>query len=74
MRIVVVDVQATVGAFQFGVQFATENPEAQGLCLTQGLWAKQAFSLQSAFLSGVADTGDLGHCESPCRHQARLVD
>ena len=29
--------------------------------------ADQAFCLQASFLSGVANAGDLRHCESPCR-------
>ena len=31
-----------------------------------------AVGLQAAFGNSVADTGDLGHCESPCRHRACL--
>jgi hypothetical protein len=65
MNIIVIHVQTELRAFQPGVEFAAENVEAQGLGFLQGLGTDQAFGLQAAFIAGVADAGDLSHCESP---------
>ena len=71
IRVVTVLVQTVFSAFEFGLHFAAEHTKTQGLSLAQSAGSDQAFCLQAAFWSGVADTGDLGHCESPCRHCAR---
>ena len=71
IQVVTVLVQPVLGAFEFGLQLVAEYTKAQGLGLTQSVRPDQAFCLQAAFWCGVADTGDLGHCESPCRHCAR---
>lgn len=70
--IIVIHVQTQLSAFQFGVELAAEDVEAQGLGFLQGRGANQALGLQAAFIAGVADAGDLSHCESPCGPLTRL--
>ena len=71
ISVIAVLVQPVFGAFEFGLQLVAEHTKTQGLSLAQCRGAEQTLSLQATFWSGVADTGDLGHCESPCRHCAR---
>jgi len=70
-RVITVLVEPVLSTFELGLQLAAEYTKTQGLSFTQGDGAEQALGLQATFWSGVADTGDLGHCESPCRHCAR---
>ena len=65
VNIIVIHVQAQFRAFQLGVELAAEHVEPQGLGFLQRLRANQAFGLQTAFIAGVADAGDLSHGESP---------
>ena len=57
VRVVVIHVQAQLGAFQLGIEFAAEHGVAQGLGLAQRIRADQALGVQAAFGS----SGDLGH-------------
>lgn len=65
VNIIVIHVQAQLRTFQLGIELAAENGETQGLGFLQGLGADQAFGLQTAFIAGVTDAGDLSHGESP---------
>jgi hypothetical protein len=63
--VVVVHVQALLGAFELGLEFCAEHLVAQGLGFLQGRGANQAFGLQTAFSAVVARASDPSHCESP---------
>jgi len=65
VNVVIINVQAQLGALEPGVEFATEHTEAQSLCFLQGLITGQAFCLQATFGSGVSNAGDLSHAASP---------
>lgn len=65
VHIIIIHVQAMFRAFQLGIELAAEYVEPQGLGFLQSLGADQAFGLQTAFIAGVADAGDLSHGESP---------
>ncbi|MCY1420039.1 hypothetical protein D9M71_356460 [compost metagenome] len=66
VRIVVIHVEAELGALQLGVELGAEHGKAQGLRLAQRGYAFQALGPQAARTlpvgcDAVAGHGDLGH-------------